>query len=271
MLPSHSLHWRTHYDNSQCHGMILFNFRFCVYLCYQVLLCKCKQVTGFVNVAVGLCPHVLFIICLSYSDICRTQRMRPKDQMLLRSCNWWPRCVPNVITCLLFWKFQRWDSGRPILRWCKSRFCKCVFPFSAKGILKLETEEKCKFTFLYASSPKAELKYKCQQRLPGLAPYFLFKAVFELPSKEWHQVPANMHILHVICICMAEVMCMCPRRAGIIPWPKSQCLSMPQSVVVLPLLLHGQIEMCFKILIQKGLHNAVNSPRTEISVIIYLQ
>lgn len=195
MLPSHSLHWRTHYDNSQCHGMILFNFRFCVYLCYQVLLCKCKQVTGFVNVAVGLCPHVLFIICLSYSDICRTQRMRPKDQMLLRSCNWWPRCVPNVITCLLFWKFQRWDSGRPILRWCKSRFCKCVFPFSAKGILKLETEEKCKFTFLDASSPKAELKYKCQQRLPGLAPYFLFKAVFELPSKEWHQVPANMHIL----------------------------------------------------------------------------
>lgn len=75
----------------------------------------------------------------------------------------------------------------------------------------------------------------------------------------------------VICICMAEVMCMCPRRAGIIPWPKSQCLSMPQSVVVLPLLLHRQIEMCFKILIQKGLHNAVNSPRTEISVIIYLQ
>ena len=42
------------------HDSIKFSI-LCLFV-YQVLLCKDKQVTGFVNVVVGLCPHVLFII-----------------------------------------------------------------------------------------------------------------------------------------------------------------------------------------------------------------
>lgn len=95
--------------------------------------------------------------------------------------------------------------------------------------------------------------------------------VFELPSKEWHQVSANMHILYNLYL-YGRIYVHVSTKGRNYTLAKEPVLSMPQSVVVLPLLLHGQIEMlCFKILIQKGLHNAVNSPRTENSVIIYLQ